>query len=289
VPIGSFAVILGLFAYAFFNDGLGTRSRIRSYSIVDSDAERTYSWSWQTYFAGIAPSQGIVLDESSYMAPLYFDPTSTINTRGRFELDWNGGTQRLARGYLPSRTMSQFVANGVREGKYSLAARFPKDGGAPEIENLLGTDLSFLVCVGPDGTLYSAPGDVAKEATTKLVKVDPAEVAKVFDQAIKDSPLEIPEGVDAEALRSSQYRSGFFGWLTGFDSYYYGNSGSAPLNVNETKFEQGIQRARTSLERNVPQLEPGTFFALADAPPWLPYAVDRHSREMNLDVVFGRY
>jgi hypothetical protein len=288
VPIGSFAVILGLFAYAFFNDGLGTRSRIRSYSIVDSDAERTYSWSWQTYFAGIAPSQGIVLDESSYMAPLYFDPSQTINSRGRFELDWNDGTQRLARGYLPSRTMSQFVANGVREGKYSLAVRFPKEGGAPEVENLLGTDLSFLVCVGPDGAVYSAPSDVAKEGKTKLVKLEAAEVAKTFEKYVNASPLDIPEGVDADALRSAQYRSGFFGWLTGWDQYY-GGSGSAPLNVNETKFEQGIQRARTALERNVPALEPGTFFALADAPPWLPYAVERHSREMNLDVVFGRY
>lgn len=288
VPIGSFAVILGLFAYAFFNDGLGTRSRIRSYSIVDSDAERAYSWSWQTYFAGIAPSQGIVLDESSYMAPLYFDPSQAINTRGRFEIDWNDGVQRLARGYLPSRTMSQFVANGVREGQYSLAVRFPKEGGAPEVENLLGTDLSFLVCVGPDGKLYSAPSELAKEGKTTLVELEPAEIAKTFDRYVKASPLDIPEGVDADALRSAQYRSGFFGWLTGWDNYY-GSSGSAPLNVNETKFEQGIQRARTSLERNVPPLEPGTFYALAKAPPWLPYAVDRHSREMNLDVVFGRY
>jgi hypothetical protein len=289
VPTGSFAVILGLFAYAFLNDGLGTRSRIRSYSIVDSQAGRTYSWSWQTYFAGVAPSQGIVLDESCYYAPLFFDPVTAINARGQFEIDWNDGAQRLARGYFPSRTMSQFVANGVREGTYRLDVNFPKDGGAPEVENLLGTNLPFLVCVGPDGTLYSAPGVVEKEAKTKLVKLSAAEAAEAFDKFVKASPLEIPEGVDAEALRSSQYRNGFFGWLIGENYYYYNSAGTAPTNVNATKFEEGIQQARTTLERSVPPMEPGTYYAVAEAPPWIPYAVENHSREMNLDVVFGRF
>ncbi len=103
VPVGSALIIGSLFGLALVKDGLGTRARLRSFSKVLPDG-RAVSWSRQSYYAGLAPSSGLIYPTGAAVYSIDFDPDRQI--RARRITRW-GDTQQLAPGYLQARSTSQ--------------------------------------------------------------------------------------------------------------------------------------------------------------------------------------
>src|SRR5262249_24385644 len=60
VPAGALLVSVSLFGYALLTDGLSVRLRSRSFTELDQRTGEAAAWSWQSYYAAIAPSQGLV-------------------------------------------------------------------------------------------------------------------------------------------------------------------------------------------------------------------------------------
>ena len=69
VPAGAALVTAALFAYALISDGLGVRVRVRGLMEIDQRVGRTVSWSRQSYYAGLAPSQGLRFSERTAVYP----------------------------------------------------------------------------------------------------------------------------------------------------------------------------------------------------------------------------
>ena len=117
VPLGAGLVTLALFLYALIADGLDVRVRVRGVAEVDQKNGRMVSWSRQSYYAGLAPSQGLRFPASAAVYPIYASPEE----HPRFQrLVWDEdqpeesgairyGDQRLASGYLGSRSMAQYM------------------------------------------------------------------------------------------------------------------------------------------------------------------------------------
>jgi len=103
VPAGALVVTLALFLYAIATDGLGVRSRVRSFTMLDQRSGQMVSWSRQTYFASIAPSRGLKYPADTLVFPMLIKQNETGSTYRA--LDWEPDGQRLKYGFLASRSL----------------------------------------------------------------------------------------------------------------------------------------------------------------------------------------
>ena len=101
VPAGAALRDAALFAYALICDGLGVRVRVRGLIEIDQRVGRTVSWSRQSYYAGLAPSQGLA---SPNGRPCIRSSCSPMERRWRFATpvrQWSGRRTRIwSAGYL---------------------------------------------------------------------------------------------------------------------------------------------------------------------------------------------
>ncbi|MBC7852614.1 MAG: hypothetical protein IAF94_04185, partial [Pirellulaceae bacterium] len=74
VPAGALIVTAALFLYAIASDGLGVRTRVRSYTLLDQRSGQMVSWSRQTYFASVAPSRGLKYPTDTLVFPIVLKP-----------------------------------------------------------------------------------------------------------------------------------------------------------------------------------------------------------------------
>ncbi|MCA9189969.1 MAG: hypothetical protein KDA99_30300, partial [Planctomycetales bacterium] len=148
VPIGALTVVLGLFAYALFTDGLGVRSQTRSVTFLDQTAGHAVAWSRHTYYAGIVPSEGLSFSHDTHVIPIDpICPNEYAHINQHRELEW-GQRQRLGNGYLRSRVASQFLAIRSCDSSVLLSVKLDKDrpGEIPSaIENRLGGAVERVV------------------------------------------------------------------------------------------------------------------------------------------------
>src|SRR5690606_33944453 len=101
-----------LLAYGVLADGWAERVRALSYTYVDSQNNRASSWSRLSYYAAFAPSDGLTFPRESQVYPIepgaddgYADPVSMRS----LSLEWTKDTQHLSRGWLNSRTPTQYL------------------------------------------------------------------------------------------------------------------------------------------------------------------------------------
>src|SRR5262249_23005906 len=74
VPAGALGVTTALVAFAAMSDGVRTRLRVRSFADLDQKTGRAAVWSRQSYYAAIAPSQGLHFPDDSTAFPIAPQP-----------------------------------------------------------------------------------------------------------------------------------------------------------------------------------------------------------------------
>ena len=61
VPIAAAGTTLLLFMYGLFADGFGVRARARTLTLLDQTQEEAVSWGRLSYYAGLAPRDGLAV------------------------------------------------------------------------------------------------------------------------------------------------------------------------------------------------------------------------------------
>jgi hypothetical protein len=196
VPASAALVTVGLLSYALFSDGLGTRLRARSYTQLDQRRGESVSWSRLAYYAGLAPYGGLDFPRDVAIFPLEFEPGESDIAR-LHETSWDD-RQRLTRGWLPARTLTQFVA--VRSGADRRALEITPAGDKLQLVNHLQAGVSQALVADDAGRLFYvsnlAPG--ATGLAAPLAKDDgsdgkfeiPAALrAAMTSQGLGDAPL----------------------------------------------------------------------------------------------------
>ena len=122
VPVGALLVTGGLFAYAIVTDGLGVKLRARSFTDLDQHSGRAVAWSRQSYYAAIAPSRGLTFPGDATVFPILYQPGQRFSGGERPDnrLDWDD-QQNLTRGYITSRTTTQFMVLRATQSQAKLA------------------------------------------------------------------------------------------------------------------------------------------------------------------------
>lgn len=206
VPAAAIVTTLLLFAYGLFADGFGVRMRGRSVTLLDQRSGEAASWGRLSYYAGIAPRNGLAVPVDQAMYPINPNWTPSFGYGGRNsgnaqrEVVWND-KQRLTRGWLPSRTPTQFHAVAARPSKKRLDLRPTAEG--MRVVNRLETDVALLVIHAKDGKFYFCE-NLAKDEGRLLPAVDQAELGSRVRRRFTDNIPETPGGDDAR-YRATAY------------------------------------------------------------------------------------
>lgn len=275
VPAGALIVTLSLFLYALMTDGLGVRSRVRSYTMIDQRTGQMVSWSRQTYFASIAPSRGLKFPADTTVFPLEQQQNEWVQYRA---IDWEADGQRLKSGFLSSRSLEQFMVVRAGKSETKLEVKQLRNSAPPQVHNSLGSQIQFLVVRDKLGKYYYSAANLKQDAGGTLTKADAADARKQPSKIIRQQEPLFPEGYDPTMSGNAMTRL-FGGPWAGAGSY----SGiSTRISLLEKSLEQ-ISSSSTDL------LEPGTYLAVVDVAPDVPMGVSNSRQKESLHLIHGRW
>lgn len=270
VPLISVLTTISLFSYGLLRDGLGTKVRRRAYIELDQSTGRALSWSRQTYYSNIAPFGGAQFSANAAVYPIYpepLHPSSNPHT-----IRW-GSTQQLARGYVRSRTLSQFL---VLQPFKSTAAnlKFEKRAGDRQVTNELGGKISHLAVCDKDGKFFYA-ANVDAGATAPLKSRKTATISQLIRKDILDHSLQ-PEVTEGLAVGNTRR----FWWGDAVDENHPSPDDTTSL------LEEEIIRVRAGVTKT---LQPGQYVALLKSSSMLPLGVANAEDRQSLIVVRGSW
>jgi len=274
VPVGAGIVTLSLFSYAIIKDGLSVQARVHSFTQLDQRAGLASSWSRQTYFASLPPSQGLVYPESATVHPIFDNDWQTRRAQESTSrtLNWEGGVQRLRRGYLGSRTTTEFlVANSEPLAEINLIFERQGAGKPPRVINQLGVNIDKLLLVAGDGNTYW----VKNMEPDQAARPEPRErsaAMEIFQTAARENQPVDPGLTD---------RGNF---LLGYRRYR-----PKPNVTGQGILGHGRYRTISAAPDSDEALEPGEFLAIVDRCPFVPLGVEVSEEEASFHVIRGRY
>jgi hypothetical protein len=276
VPFGALVVTFSLFLYAALADGLGTRVQVRSFTDIDQRLGRAVSWSRHMYYAGLAPSRGLVFPADAAVYPIDYEPVNGMGMADTSRhLVWGEDQQNLVSGYFISRTPSQMLVVEPRRTTAGLVIDEKSETGkGPRITNRLGTSIERLVVCDAVGDLWSGEqlGDGQSMALQKSTK----EVEDKYWSRLKNANrLKYPEGFNPTNLENV---SGIFG-----SGFRMGGS-AAPPTVDTSILETGLIYAQ-----DVDSMQPQSYVALVKRPPSVSLGVDSADERAGFHLVEGRW
>lgn len=205
VPLAALATTLILFAYGFLADGIGTRVRARSVTMLDQQAGESATWARLSYYAGIAPSDGLEMPKDTTVYPIQpsrseYTPFGRRRRQQERSLDWVN-TQKLKGGWLGSRTPTQYQTITARPTGKRL--EFKSIGEELQVFNALETDVKTLIVQDHEGKFFLGESIEAG----KQVELKPCEhgkAASALRLLLTENLPELPPGY----VESSGYRRG---------------------------------------------------------------------------------
>ncbi|MEX2026786.1 MAG: hypothetical protein WEH44_05785, partial [Pirellulaceae bacterium] len=274
VPLGAAVVTFGLFAYAILSDGLGVKARIRSFSLVDQKSGRTVSWSRQSYYASLVPSQGLLYPNDAVIWPL--DEKPIANRQGPLrQLNWEVDGQRLRSGYLSSRRLTQLMV--TRSGRTTSKLAVTQRAESPlRVTNELGATIEQLILCDRQGKYFRADGPLAAGKGQSLEPLSLEDVQDLLRLIVDDHRPDFPEGYDpvAEERRTN----------SPWNRMYWGASTGTSLEIGT--LETNIASLRTTTE---PVLGPSMYVAVMQKNPDVPLGITKVTEADSFHVIVGRW
>jgi hypothetical protein len=163
VPAAAAATTLLLFGYGILADGFSTRVRVRSITLLDQNMQEAATWARLSYYAGIAPRDGLVMPRDAALYPILPRWDRRLYSRSGIprDLRWQANEQDLTRGWLASRTPTQYLQIAARPSTKRLDMR-AADAGLTVV-NRLGVAVTHLAVQDHAGRIYwgesLAPGE----------------------------------------------------------------------------------------------------------------------------------
>jgi hypothetical protein len=279
VPAGAVVVTLGLIVFAIVSDGVRMRMRARSFTELDQANGRAAMWSRQSYYAAIAPSQGLTFPDDATVFPLVPQPGDRSLPQSAL-LEWDEG-QHLRGGYLTSRTATQFVIARARKSDARLIVRPKKRTSDPvEIENRLEGKIQYVLV--RDGERNWLRGEAILDGTVGRLFPTTADEAKLKMKAIADGVKPAPPtGYDPEANRESMF-------------VFLNRRRYRPLNTDSGDRAQTSDsilenRIEVALDPVGTPLAPGSYVAIVEHSPLVVPGAGGVQEEASLHLIHGKF
>jgi hypothetical protein len=297
VPLGAGIFTAGLFAFALLSDGFSTRTRVRSYTVLEPAAGLAASVTRQTYYTAFVPSDGLRYPSDTAIYPLHYSPTDVATSNYYFyqsDSQWVDRKLQLQRRYLTAREHRQFIS--VRSAPCQARLEVRSAGGKMHVKNLLGANIDIALLIGDDGRLHS----VENLAANAQAEAPPVEAAiaisawhKRLDPKLPTMPISYdPTRYDSLFSRGRYNRYSFYGRN---QSQWGVTQGASVLErgINDidpilNRLRDGVGKATAGYERTFTAITTDSIKA-DDGEPLAPLGV-RNSRVVeSLHVVRGRW
>jgi hypothetical protein len=276
VPLGAMLVTAGLFLYATLADGLGVRARVRSLTEIDQHRQQAVSWSRQSYYAGLAPSQGLVYSAEAAVYPIDYRPVSRFGVENASrEMIW-GEQQHLARGYFPSRTVSQMLVVEPRTTNVGLRVEDSGGDGPPRVTNELGVAVTRMLLCDGRGKHYTA-NQVASGAVATLAEASLKDESAEWRAILGQHRPTYPEGFNPAQLENV---TDIFGNPFRFQS------GMPEPSMDVNLMEVSIRRA---LGSDFQWMQPGTYVVMTSRPPYVSLGVTAAEEVGGFHLILGKW
>jgi hypothetical protein len=275
VPAAALLVTVSLLAYAILGDGLGVKLRARTLTILDQPRGEGLCWSRLSYYAGLAPSGGLTFSKDTAVYPLEAQPSPMGRGQATRVVVW-GERQNLTRGWLASRTPTQFVTVRAVPTKAMLAVS-PADAGLT-LENQLGSDLMHVVVADEQGRFFYArdlaAGNSNAASETPLVEAL-ARLAPVISAARPEAPAEM------SAYQSFPQQRGY-----GFSSF---DSPWPDPRQETSRLEQAFELLSQADHLGLLPLGPRSYVALVRRSPLAEYGYEPVEESGEIHLILGRW
>jgi hypothetical protein len=268
IPLVAFATSLALFGYSAVAHGFGTRSRVRSLTLLDQKANSAVTMSRLSLYSGLAPSGGLTFSPETAVYPIW-PPDMSFDSG---VLDWTD-KQRLESGWLRSRTRTQFytVAHRDQRGRVDVT---PGAGGV-KIANGLEWDLEALVVADESGTMCYG-SDIPAGASADLSRITPQQRQSVVELLDRNG-LRTPE--NASLSTGGPFRSG---------AMYYPHYTNVTTSFGSSLLEETVKELRQSVGPTG-KLPPNTYFAVLRENPDVETGLEKTHQEAGWHVIVGRW
>ncbi len=265
VPLMALIVTAGLFAYALASDGLGVRVMARSFTYLDQRQDQAACWTRLSYYAGIAPSRGLVFSDDVAVYPI-----NGMMNLNNMELlprhtTWTD-EQNLQTGWLESRTPMQLMTVRSRASTYQLNVT-ENAGSAPVVQNLLNTRVHQLLLSDSDGAIFAGNDIPLAGQTTLTPFADADEPIDKMRDAIIDG---MPDPINAPQTAYN----------------YWGNSGDNTIRTS--LLELHIDAVQGMLGKTV-ALPPRSYIAIVESSPESQTGLENAEQESSLHIIYGRW
>jgi len=200
-PLAASLVTAILLTYGVLADGFGVRARVRSLTLLDQRNGEAASWSRLSYYAGVAPEGGLTMSPDVAMFPIvppWADDGPMRRSGNDRVVQWTD-KQRLTRGWLNSRTPTQYLAIAARPTTRRLELRVGEKG--LRIVNRLGVSVRQVAVQDHDGKQYWCE-DLPDGERRVVPAVDRSVIATAMRRTFSENFPEFPPGGESRRLRS---------------------------------------------------------------------------------------
>lgn len=281
-PASAAIVTIALMVWGLVADGIATRARARSYTHIDQRDGTAVCWSRLSFYAGIAPSGGLVFPRDVAVIPIRVADAESNSIACTTVWD---DSQRLESGWLPSRTPTQFMTVRARRTAAGLrmATKTEGENDTPTIvvTNRLGTRADWLIVCDADGKLYAiteplAPGKV--RTLSQLSDKDFEAVIGGLRRLLTEHSPRWPEGFSRESR--GRYRS---------QSWYGAGEEGTRVEPGSSRLERGYKTLMDGLMRSELRLAPRTYLAIVERSPEVVFGTDQAQEEASTHLVTGAW
>jgi hypothetical protein len=284
VPLAAAVVTFALFAYAIITDGFGTTARVYSFTTIDQKSGDAACWSRISYYAGLAPRGGLTMPADVAMYPVvpdWYANSMRAYMESDRDLRWDKGEAKLTRGWLRSRTPTQYLT--VRSRKTPIRLEMQPVRDRLRLKNSLGTPIEFVAVVDRNGKFWSLE-NVPESAVEFMKPIErPAAEAKFRTIVQERSPQPPVELIGTNQNRPNyQQRQQLLG--QGYSTTYTGveelNSNLASVAIAKLAGIDGLEGMA---------LAPGTYVAVTKTGPEVVFGMSGVEEDTSLHVISGQW
>jgi hypothetical protein len=281
VPLAAVLLTLALFAYALVADGLGTRVRVRSLTMLDQRAGEAASWARLSYYSGLAPSRGLAMASETALYPIVarWQDTAASELAYDREIVWEQNESQLTRGWLRSRTPTQYLAIRSRPTSNRLQVQPGKE--LVRVKNELGAAIRYVVVTDTAGKLFAGE-DVAPDETAELSPIEDADANGRFRLLLLDSQPQPPA-----ALAAVQRGGVLFGRRR--RGMYATQYPFTPSRLSENLMSVAITRWTTFDEQLDSSWRSRSFVAVTTSSPEVQLGFNGAEEEASFHIIVGRW
>ena len=276
VPATAALVTAALFAYALIADGLETRVRSKSVTLINQKTGDATCWSRTTYYAGVSPWSGLKFSKDTAVYPIQSRGRTSNEVTPTLDMTWEGDQQHFSSRWLPARNPTQLLS--IRSRTTSAKVSINEQPNQLAFGNGLGTHIQEILAINTQGQFHVAE-DIATGAlkTGKMTRY--GEAIGRLERWLK--LLEPPPEFDTAVLTSSP--NSFMGQFSGRYNYYY--------NRADPNWSSSLLEDATSQMTNRRSLGwgKGTYFALVDRSPEYEAGLEDAKEAGMLHIIIGRY